>query len=111
MCETGAARSMCPIRSPRTFWPVPSPPQRPRLVGALAVLELPERPVGRPRQVGAGRGRPRLALFPVLGGRLAADGAERAGREVDSELLRRAEQLVLLLPHLDLAALVREDVD
>ena len=38
-------------------------------------------------------------------------GAERAGREVDAELLGRAEQLVVLLAHLDLAALLREDVD
>src|SRR3954451_12447212 len=81
------------------------------LVGDLDVLEISERLVGRQRQLGAGLVGPLLALFLFLCGRLATDGAERAGREVDPELLRRAEQLVLLLPHLDLAALVREDVD
>ena len=42
---------------------------------------------------------------------LARRGADAGGREVDPELLGGAEQLVVLLAHLDLAALVREDVD
>ena len=32
MCETGAARSMWPIRSLRTFWRVTSTPQRSQMM-------------------------------------------------------------------------------
>ena len=76
----------------------------------LDVVEISERLVGRQRQLAVDVD-PLLSFLGLLGGRLAADGPERAGREVDAELFRGAEQLVLLLAHLDLAALVREDVD
>src|SRR5262249_34842748 len=81
------------------------------LVGDLDVLEVTQRFVRRQRQFGAGLVGAFLPLFLLLGGRLAAGTAGRARRGVDAEFARRAEQLVLLLPHLDLAALVREDVD
>ena len=32
MCETGAARSMCPMRSRRTFCRVTSTPQRSQMI-------------------------------------------------------------------------------
>src|SRR5918999_1409794 len=53
----------------------------------------------------------RAALLDLLGRRLARRGADRARREVDAELLGRAEELVVLLADLDLAALVREHLD
>src|SRR6187549_641921 len=54
-------------------------------------------------------GRPVLRPLPWRG-RPARRRPQRARREVDPELLRRAQQLVVLLAHLDLLALVREDV-
>src|SRR4051812_20069297 len=84
------------------------------LLGLLAlryldVVEVAERLVGRQGQL-AVLVDALLALLQLLGGRLAADGPQRAGREVDAELLGRAQELVLLLAHLDLAALVGEHV-
>src|SRR5262245_28223965 len=76
----------------------------------LDVVEVAECLVGRKRQL-AVLVDPLLALLELLGGRLARGGAERAGREVDAELLRGPQELVVLLAHLDLAALVGEDVD
>ena len=64
----------------------------------------PAAPARRPRRRAPGPPRP-----PAVG--LARRRAERAGREVDAELLRGAEQLVVLLADLDLAALLGEDVD
>src|SRR5205823_8102771 len=52
-----------------------------------------------------------LPLVDLLRRRLPGSGAERARREVDAELLRSAEQLVVLLAHLDLAAVLRDDAD
>src|SRR5436190_1245660 len=75
----------------------------------LDVVEVAERLVGRQGQL-AVLVDALLALLQLLGGRLAADGPQRAGREVDAELLGRAQELVLLLAHLDLAALVGEHV-
>src|SRR5439155_510338 len=51
-----------------------------------------------------------LPLLRLLGGRLPRSRTERAGRQVDAELLRRAKQLVVLLAHLDVGALFREHV-
>src|SRR5205085_5397736 len=79
------------------------------LFRALDVVEVAERLVGGKRQL-AVLVDALLALLRLLRRRLAADRAERAGREVDAELLGGAQELVLLLAHLDLAALVGEDV-
>src|SRR6188472_4595162 len=57
------------------------------LVRDLDVLEVAERLVGRQRQLCAGLVGALLSLFLLLGGRLAADGPERARREVDAQLL------------------------
>ena len=43
------------------------------------------------------------ALLELLGVRVARRGAQAVGREVDAELLRGAEQLVVLLGDLDAA--------
>jgi hypothetical protein len=53
---------------------------------------------------------PLLAFFRLLGGGLPRGRAERAGRQVDAELLRGAEQLVVLLAHLHVRALLGEHV-
>src|SRR3954465_10597288 len=71
------------------------------LLGLLAlryldVVEVAERLVGRQGQNAGLVGAP-PAPPPLPGGRLAADGPQRAGREVDAELLGRAQELVLLL--------------
>src|SRR5579884_1467373 len=65
------------------------------LLGDLDVLEVAERLVGRQAQL-AVLVDPLLTLLGLLGRRLPLDGPQRAGREVDAELLRGAEQLVLL---------------
>ena len=89
---------------------------RPRPLPSPLPLRRPRRRRGRrATRRPAGRARRRLvdallALLGLLGRRLAADRAERAGREVDAELLGGAQELVLLLAHLDLAALVGEHV-
>src|SRR5436190_18073612 len=67
----------------------------------LDVGEVVERFILRQRQL-AVLVDPLLALLDLLGGRLARRGAQRAGREIDPELLRRAEQLVVLSAHLAL---------
>src|SRR5438309_9096678 len=74
----------------------------------LELVEVLERLVGREQQLAA-LVDPLLALLELLPGRLARGCAQRAGREVDPELLRGAEQAVVLRPHLDLAALLAED--
>src|SRR4051812_15152174 len=66
--------------------------------------------VGRKRQVAVGVDAV-LALLDLLARGLAGGRAERAGREVDPELLRGAEQLVVLLADLDLAAVLGDDAD
>src|SRR5207247_308241 len=71
----------------------------------LDVIEVAERLVGREREL-AVLVDALLALLELLGGRLPRGRAERARREVDAELLRGAEQLVVLLAHLDRLALV-----
>src|SRR5919204_1690842 len=66
----------------------------------LDVVEVAERLVGWERELLARLVDALLALLDLLGGRLPRGGAERARREVDAELLRSAEQLVVLLAHL-----------
>src|SRR4051794_23163072 len=66
--------------------------------------------VGREREL-AVRVDAVLALLDLLGAGLARRRAQRAGREIDAQLLRGAQQLVVLLAHLDLAAALGQDVD
>src|SRR5204862_5689890 len=67
----------------------------------LDVVEVTERLVRRQGQLLACLVDALLALLDLLGGRLPRGRAERARREVDAELLGGAEQLVVLLAHLD----------
>src|SRR5919197_5816152 len=76
----------------------------------LDVAQVAERLVRRERQLLARLVDALLALLGLLGGGLPRGGAERARREVDAELLGGPQQLVVLLAHLDLLALVGEDV-
>src|SRR2546428_204923 len=75
-----------------------------RRLGDLDVLEITERLVGRHCELAVDVD-PLLSFLGLLGRGLAADSAQRAGREVDAELLGGPQKLVLLLAHLDLAAL------
>src|SRR5205085_1792261 len=68
----------------------------------LDVVEILERLVGREGELAVPVD-PLLALLDLLRVRRAGRGAQRSGREVDAELLGCAEELVLLLAHLDLA--------
>src|SRR5207244_7020781 len=51
-----------------------------------------------------------LALLGLFSRRRPCGRAQRARREIDAELLGGPQQLVVLLAHLDLLALVGEDV-
>src|SRR5436309_14532833 len=74
---------------------------RGRLRGDLDVGQVVERLVGRHGEL-AVLVDALLAFLDLLGGGLARRGAQRSRREVDPELLGGAEQLVVLLAHLDL---------
>src|SRR5690349_5061094 len=76
----------------------------------VVLVGLREHLVGRQRELAVGV-EAVDALLDLLGAGLARGGAQGPGREVDAELLRGAQQLVVLLPDLDLAAALGEDVD
>src|ERR671925_1053806 len=76
----------------------------------LDVREVAQSLVGRQGQLLPGLVDTLLALLRLFRGRLPRGCAERARREVDTELLGGPQQLVVLLAHLDLLALVGEDV-
>ena len=89
--------------------PAPGPPPRPPRRARLDVLEVAERLVGGSASSPSSSTRS-WPSSTSSAGRLPRGRAQRAGREVDAELLRGAEQLVVLLAHLDLAALLGEHV-
>src|SRR2546430_8044501 len=78
--------------------------------GDFDAVDVLQRLVGRQQQLAA-LVDAILALLELLARGLARRGAERARREVDPELLRRAEQLVVLLPDLDFPAVLGDDAD
>src|SRR5205823_956915 len=78
------------------------------VVGDLNVAQIAERLVVRQGHL-AVLVDPLLAFLGLFGCRRAGRRAQRAGREVDAELLRSSQQLVVLLAYFDRRALVGED--